>query len=625
MDKHNHECASCAHEEEESYTGRIILIVISLIIWLIGIFGNFSFPYNIIVFAAAGLIVGWKVFYNAANNIIHGKVFDENFLMGIAVIGGFIIGEYSDAIAVLIFYEVGELFQDIAVDNSKKSISSLLELKVDEINIVDNHGTHIEKTENVKVDTIILIRPGEKIPLDGILVEGETDVNTSSLTGESLPQHLRVNDEVISGCVNMSNTIKVKVTKEYQNSTVARILKLVQEATEKKTNTENFITRFAKWYTPLVVVSALLLAIIPLFFGGTIEVWGYRALVFLVISCPCALIISIPLSFFAGIGTSAKHGILIKGSNYLELLNRANVFVFDKTGTITKGEFEVQKIVVNSGSEEEIVKYAAYVENLSLHPIAKSISKYYSKDIDSKLITEHKEIAGYGVEAKIENHLVRAGNIDLMNRYEMVVEPAVETGTIVYVAVDDQYLGYLVIADGIKETSIKAIEELKSNGVRKTVMLTGDNQNVAEVIAGMVGIDEVYSKLLPDGKVNTLTNLMNNQDVVAFVGDGINDAPSIARSDVGIAMGGLGSDAAIEASDIVIMNDELKDLSQAKKIARKTMRIVKENIIGIIAVKVTFLILGALGLTTMWMAVVADVGVTVVAVLNSLRVMRNPK
>ncbi len=605
-----------------------IKIIISFILFIIAILISFSNEWiNKGIFVVSYLIVGYEVVKEAITNIFKGKVFDENFLMAIATIGAFIVGEFPEAVAVMLFYQVGELFQSYAVDKSRKSIANLMDIRPDFANMKCNGKIEKVNPEKIKIGDIIVVKPGEKIPLDGKVTYGESLIDTSALTGESVPRKVKMGDEVISGCINKNGLIEIEVTKEFGESTVSKILDLVENASNKKSKSENFITKFARYYTPAVVIIAVILAIIPpLILNDTKFVdWLYRALTFLVVSCPCALVISIPLGFFGGIGGASKMGILIKGSNYLEALANTEIVVFDKTGTLTKGIFEVQKIENIEISKEELLKYVAYAENYSNHPIAMSVKKAYNKEINSKNIGKTEELSGLGIKAIVEEKEVLVGNEKLMKENNIEYTKCNDIGTILYVAINGQFKGYIVIADEIKEDSLRAISSLKNMNIKKTVMLTGDKREVGEHIAKKLGIDKTYTELLPDGKVQKVEELLKEKDTKAklvFVGDGINDAPVLAMSDIGIAMGGLGSDAAIEAADIVIMTDEPLKLVNAIKISRKTMRIVKENIIFAIGVKIAVLILSAFGISTMWEAVFADVGVSVIAIINALRVLR---
>ena len=607
---------------------KLIQIIISLIIFLIAFLVPFKQEIiNTILFVISYLIVGFEILWKAIRNILRGKVFDENFLMAIASVGAFAIGEYSEGTAVMLFYQVGELFQDYAVDKSRKSIASLMDIRPD-VAFVKRDGK-IEKVspEEVKIGETIVVKPGEKVPLDGKVIEGTSMLDTSALTGESIPRDVNVGDEVLSGCINKNGVLTVEVEKEFGESTVSKILDLVENASSRKAKTENFITKFAKYYTPIVVITALLLAVIPTIVFGfeTFQEWLYRALTFLVVSCPCALVISIPLGFFGGIGGASKKGVLVKGSNYLEALSQVEIVVFDKTGTLTKGIFEVQKIETKDFSKDELLKLAAYAESYSNHPISISLKKAYGKEIDQKLISKTEEISGHGVRSVVGGKEVLVGNDKLMKQNNIDYTICNDVGTILYVAVDGKFAGYILIADEIKEDAKEIIRKLKANNIQKIVMLTGDKKEVGESIAKELGIDTVYSELLPDQKVEKVEELMKEKSKkgkLVFVGDGINDAPVLAISDIGIAMGALGSDAAIEAADIVIMTDEPSKIDNAIKISKKTMRIVKQNIVFAIFVKVLVLLLTAIGLGTMWEAVFADVGVLVLAIINALRALR---
>ena len=555
-------------------------------------------------------------------------MFDENFLMSVATIGAFFIGEYPEAVAVMLFYQVGEWFQSAAVDQSRKSIAKLMDIRPDSANLLVNGQIKAVAPDTIEIGQQILVKPGEKVPLDGQIIDGSSMVDTSALTGESVPRTVKVGDEILGGFINKNGALTINVTKKFGDSTVSKILDLVENASSKKAPAENFISKFARYYTPVVVVLAVLLAVIPpfIFPDTSINEWVYRALTFLVISCPCALVISVPLSFFGGIGGASKLGVLIKGSNYLEILANTETIVFDKTGTLTKGNFVVQNITSVVLPEEELLRLTATAEQLSTHPIAISIKESYGKE--TVPATAIEEVAGHGIKATIEGKTVLVGNAKLMKQFGIEAPEVKEAGTLIFVAIDNQFAGYLVIADQLKPDAISAIKELKAEGVKQTVMLTGDNQQVAEAIAKEVGVDKVYAELLPDGKVDRLEELLkasSPKNKVAFVGDGMNDAPVLARADVGIAMGGLGSDAAIEAADVVIMNDEPSRIASAIKLSRKTLRIVKQNIIFAIAVKIIVLVLGALGLASMQAAVFADVGVTIIAVLNAMRCLRVEK
>ncbi|WP_294479011.1 heavy metal translocating P-type ATPase [uncultured Ruminococcus sp.] len=571
-------------------------------------------------------VIGYDVLWKAVRGIIHGQVFDENFLMCVATVGALFVGEYPEASAVMLFYQTGELFQSVAVGRSRKSISDLMDICPEYANVERDGQLEEVDPEEVELDSIIVVKPGEKIPLDGVIIEGSSSVDTAALTGESLPRSVKAGDEVISGCINQSGLLKVKVTKEYEDSTVTKILELVENSATKKAKSENFITRFARYYTPSVVIAAAVLAVLPpLILGSGWADWIHRALIFLVISCPCALVISVPLSFFGGIGGASKRGILVKGGNYLEALANAETVVFDKTGTLTKGSFEVTKIHTDSMGEDELLDLAAHAESYSDHPIAKSVCAKFGKEVDHGRITSDEEISGHGIRAVIDGREVFAGNKKLMEQQSVSVPECGCRGTMVHVAADGGYAGHIVISDVVKETSAEAIKSLKENGVKQTVMLTGDAKSTAEEVANTLGLDKVYAELLPADKVEKVEELLKEKQEgssLVFVGDGINDAPVLTRADVGIAMGSLGSDAAIEAADIVLMDDDPAKISLAMKIARKTVRIVRENIVFALGVKALVLILGALGIANMWLAVFADVGVSVIAILNAMRTMK---
>ena len=608
-----------------------IKIIIALILFIVAITINFNNEWiNNSIYIISYIIVGFEIVKKAFRNIIRGKVFDENFLMTVATLGAFAIGEFPEAVAVMLFYQIGELFQSYAVDKSRKSISSLMDIRPDFANVQRN-GT-IEKVDpdDVKIGEIIVVKPGEKIPLDGYVVEGSSSLDTKALTGESLPREIQEDDEVLSGSININGVIKIKVTKEYGQSTVSKILDLVENASSKKAKSENFITKFASYYTPIVVIIAVILAIVPplVIKGALFSEWIYRALSFLVVSCPCALVISIPLSFFGGIGGASKMGILIKGSNYLEQLANTEIIVFDKTGTLTEGVFEVQIVNAIDISKEELLKITAHAENYSNHPISLSVKKAYNNEIDEKQIIKTEELSGRGVIATIGNQEVLVGNEKLMIEKQIDFTKCNDIGTILYVAIDGKFAGYILIADKIKEDSKIAIKNLKEKNIKQTIMLTGDRKEVGESVAKELGLDKVYTELLPDGKVEKVESLLKEKSQkgkLAFVGDGINDAPVLAISDIGIAMGGLGSDAAIEAADVVLMTDEPSKIVNAISLSKKTMRIVKENIVFAISIKVLVLILSALGLSTMWQAVFADVGVSIIAIINALRALNVKK
>ena len=578
-----------------------------------------------VIYLVPYLVIGYDIVYKAARNISHGQVFDENFLMMIATFGAFGVGEYSEAVAVMLFYQVGELFQGYAVGKSRQSISDMMDICPEYANIEEDGVLKQVDPDDVEVGSIIVVKPGERIPLDGIVVEGESLIDTAALTGESVPRSAKAGDEIISGCVNGSGTLKVKTTKEFDDSTVAKILELVENASSKKAKVENFITRFAKYYTPVVTIGAVILAILPpLILGGGWAEWIQRACIFLVISCPCALVISVPLGFFGGIGAASKIGVLVKGSNYLEAVAEMTTIVFDKTGTLTKGEFKVTDVITENGSKEELIELAALGEGYSNHPIANSIREAYGKELDLNRVTNTEEIAGHGIKAVIDGKTVLLGNEKLMKSESIFYTPCKSMGTVVYVACNGVFEGAVVISDTIKDGAKEAIRDMKQVGVRHTVMLTGDRREAAETVAQTLGIDEVHAELLPGGKVEQVEALLKaekEKERLAFVGDGINDAPVLTRADIGIAMGSMGSDAAIEAADIVLMDDDVTKIASVVRIARKTLRIVKQNIVFALAIKALVLILGALGMANMWEAVFADVGVSVIAILNSMRTL----
>lgn len=614
--------------EKENHKKEILKILISAALLAIGLVSKLPTMVELTIFLISYLIVGGEVLLRAAQNIKRGQVFDENFLMSIATIGAFLVGEFPEGVGVMLFYQVGELFQDIAVNRSRKSISELMDIRPDFANLKVGNDILKVSPEEVKIGDIIIVKPGEKVPLDGKVIDGNSMVDTSALTGESLPRELEAGNNALSGFININGLLTIEVTKNFGESTVSKILDLVQNASSKKAPTENFITKFARYYTPAVVFGALAIALIPPLFveGATFSDWVYRALIFLVISCPCALVISIPLGFFGGIGGASNKGILVKGSNYLEALNYVETVVFDKTGTLTKGVFNVTEINPQKGrTKEELLELTAYAESYSNHPIANSILKKYGKEVKKNLVENYDEIAGHGARVKVDGIEILAGNIKLMDKENIDYEKIESTGTIVHVAVDNKYAGYIVISDEVKEDSANAIKALKEIGVKKIVMLTGDTKFVGEKIGKSLGIDEVYSELLPNEKVEKL-ELIDSQKSprgkLVYVGDGINDAPVLARADIGMAMGGLGSDAAIEAADIVIMTDEPSKIVTAIKIAKRTRKIVWQNIVFALGVKGIFLIMGAFGVATMWEAVFADVGVAVIAILNSMRVMK---
>ena len=584
-------------------------------------FGLFMIPY---------LVIGYDILKKAFKGVLNKQVFDENFLMAVATVGAILLGDYSEGVAVMLFYQIGELFQSYAVGKSRRNISELMDIRPDYANIEKDGTLEQVDPDEVEIGTIIVVQPGEKVPIDGVITEGTSTLNTSALTGESLPRDAKAGDEVISGCINMTGLLKIRTTKEFGESTVSKILELVENSSSRKSRSENFISKFAKYYTPAVCYGALALALIPpvvLLIMGKPAMWGdwiYRALTFLVISCPCALVISIPLSFFAGIGGASNQGILVKGSNYLETLAQTKYVVFDKTGTMTQGVFEVSGIHHNEIPDEKLLEYAALAECSSSHPISKSLQKAYGKPIDRNRVTDIEEISGNGVIAKVDGVSVAAGNTKLMDRLGIAYQDCHHVGTVVHMAIDGKYAGHILISDIIKPHAKEAIAELKKAGISKTIMLTGDSKRVADQVAGELGIQEVYSELLPADKVSRVEELLNQKsekDKLAFVGDGINDAPVLSRADIGIAMGALGSDAAIEAADIVLMDDDPLKISKAIKIARKCIRIVYENIYFAIGIKILCLILGALGIANMWVAIFADVGVMILAVLNAIRTL----
>ncbi len=606
---------------------KLIKIILALILFAFSMVIKFENVWiNNILFVISYIIVGFEIIIKALRNIFRGKVFDENFLMTIATIGAFGIGEFPEAVAVMLFYQIGELFQDYAIDKSRKSISDLMDIKPDYANIEKNGNIQKVSPDSVKIGDTIIVKPGERVPLDGVVIEGTSNLDTKALTGESLPRNVKKDDEILSGSINLNSILKIKVTKEYNESTVSRILDLVENASSKKSKSENFITKFAHYYTPIVVFIALILAVIPpiIIKETTFSQWIYRALSFLVVSCPCALVISIPLSFFGGIGGASKIGILIKGSNYIEQLAKTEIIVFDKTGTLTEGVFDVQKIEAIGINKEELLKIIAYAENYSNHPISQSVKRAYNKKIDEKQIKKYEELAGRGIIATIGEHEVVVGNEELMKERKIKFEKTNLIGTILYVAIENKYVGYILISDKTKSDAQDTIKKLKKNNIKQIVMLTGDKKNVGESVAKELGLDKVYTELLPDGKVAKVESLLkekSQEGKLAFVGDGINDAPVLAISDIGIAMGGLGADSAIEAADIVLMTDEPSKIVSAIDLSKKTMRIVKQNIVFAISIKIIILILSALGLSTMWWAVFADVGVSILAIINALRVL----
>lgn len=606
---------------------RIIIAAVLIVVFsLLPAEGYLRF----VLFMIPYLVIGYDILKKAFKGILNKQVFDENFLMAVATVGAILLGDYSEGVAVMLFYQIGELFQSYAVGKSRRNISELMDIRPDYANIEKDGALEQVDPDEVEIGTIIVVQPGEKVPIDGVITEGTSTLNTSALTGESLPRDAKAGDEVISGCINMTGLLKIRTTKEFGESTVSKILELVENSSSRKSRSENFISKFAKYYTPAVCYGALALALIPpvvLLIMGKPAMWGdwiYRALTFLVISCPCALVISIPLSFFAGIGGASNQGILVKGSNYLETLAQTKYVVFDKTGTMTQGVFEVSGIHHNKMPDGKLLEYAALAECSSSHPISKSLQKAYGKPIDRNRVSDIEEISGNGVIAKVDGVSVAAGNTKLMNRLGIAYQDCHHVGTVVHMAIDGKYAGHILISDIIKPHAKEAIAELKKAGISKTVMLTGDSKRVADQVAEELGIQEVYSELLPADKVSRVEELLNQKsekDKLAFVGDGINDAPVLSRADIGIAMGALGSDAAIEAADIVLMDDDPLKISKAIKIARKCIRIVYENIYFAIGIKVLCLILGALGIANMWMAIFADVGVMIIAVLNAIRTL----
>ena len=618
-------------KQRKMLTRIIITFILFVVLMLCEHTGMFETIENtwilFVIYLIPYLVIGYDIVYKAARNISHGQVFDENFLMMIATFGAFGVKEYSEAVAVMLFYQVGELFQGYAVGKSRQSISDMMDICPEYANLeVDGKLEQVDP-DDVEIGSMIVIKPGERIPLDGVVVEGESLIDTAALTGESVPRKATVGDEIISGCVNGSNTLKVRTTKEFDDSTVAKILELVENASSKKAKMENFITKFAKYYTPVVTIGAALLAVLPpLILGGGWGEWIQRACIFLVISCPCALVISVPLGFFGGIGAASKIGVLVKGSNYLEAVAEMTTIVFDKTGTLTKGEFKVQEILPQQCSKEELLELAALGEGYSTHPIAGSIKEAYGKEIDLNRIGQAQEIAGHGICIPVDGKEVLIGNEKLMKSKGIRYIPCEKTGTIVYAAQNGEYAGAIVISDTVKEGAKEAIRSMKQVGVKKCVMLTGDSREAARAVAEELGIDEVYAQLLPGDKVSKVEELLNSQkekEKLAFAGDGINDAPVLTRADVGIAMGSMGSDAAIEAADVVLMDDDVRKIAQVVKISRKTLRIVKQNIVFALLVKALVLILGAFGMANMWEAVFADVGVSVIAIINAMRTLKS--
>ncbi|MBQ9000186.1 MAG: cadmium-translocating P-type ATPase [Clostridium sp.] len=632
-ESNNEEHHGHTHEFKENngflgYAKDNLLLIIGTIVYIIALaYKSNDNLLSFILFGVSYLIIGGEVILNAIKNIIRGEIFDENFLMSIATIGAFFIGEYPEAVAVMLFYQIGEVFQGYAVNKSRKSISSLMNIRADHANVLRDDKEIRVSPEDVSIGEFIIVKPGERVPLDGTVLEGTSFIDTSALTGESVPREVTTGNEILSGSINNNGVLKVKVDKEYGESTVARILELVENASNKKAPTEKFITKFAKVYTPIVVAIAVLVAIIPpiIIKDATFSEWIYKALSILVVSCPCALVVSIPLGFFSGIGAASKKGILVKGGNYLEALRDSEIVVFDKTGTLTKGIFEVTEINSINMSKEELLEITAMGESLSNHPIAMSIANAYGKEVNKDEIKDYKEISGHGIEVTIRENDVLLGNSKLMKSNNIDYNDIDSIGTIVHVAINGEYKGNIVISDEIKENVKEALTELKEVGIKKTIMLTGDNKNVADKVAMDIGIDEVYSELLPGDKVSKIEEILNkktSKGKVLFVGDGINDAPVLARADIGVAMGGIGSDAAIEAADVVLMKDKIEEISEAIRVSRRTNMILWQNIIFSLGVKIIVMLLVILGLTNMWAAVFADVGVTLIAVLNSMRIIR---
>lgn len=623
------------NKKQKKMFTRIIITSVMVVVWnFIPVTGIWKF----LLYLSAYLVIGYDILKKAGKGILNKRVFDENFLMAIATVGAFLLaiytksGDYNEAIAVMLFYQIGELFQSYAVGKSRKNISALMDIRPDYANVERNGKLEKVDPDEVEVQSIIIVQPGEKVPLDGVVTEGKSTLNTSALTGESLPRDVKVGDEIFSGCINMTGVLKIRTTKEFEESTVSKILELVENSTSRKSKSENFISKFARIYTPAVCYGALILAVLPplvqlLFLGQTAQwgVWIYRALTFLVISCPCALVISIPLSFFAGIGGASKEGILIKGSNYMETLSQAKYVVFDKTGTLTQGVFEVSAIHHNEMTNEKLLEYAALAECASSHPISKSLQKAYGKEIDRNRVTDIQEISGHGVIAKVDGKEVAAGNGKLMEKLGISYKECHKVGTVIHMVIEGKYEGHIVISDIPKPHAKEAIVNLKNSGVKKTVMLTGDSRRVAEDVASSLGVDEVYSELLPADKVTQVEKLLDTKsekEKLVFVGDGINDAPVLTRADIGIAMGAMGSDAAIEAADVVLMDDDPLKIAKAIKISRKCLRIVYQNIVFALVIKFGCLALGAIGIANMWFAIFADVGVMIIAILNAIRALR---
>ena len=605
-----------------------LLVIVNILRHVTDIGGTPGFVIYLCAYLVIYLVIGYDILRKAGKGIINGRPFDECFLMAFATLGAFALaiiqrsGDYNEAVAVMLFYQIGELFQSIAVGRSRRNISDLMDIRPDYANIEKDGSLVQVDPDEVEIGTVIVVQPGEKVPIDGVVVEGSSSLNTAALTGESVPRDVREGDEIISGCINLTGVLRIRTTKAFGESTVSRILELVENASSRKSRSEEFISRFARYYTPAVVFSALALAIIPPLFAGNWSMWIYRALTFLVISCPCALVISIPLSFFAGIGGASREGILVKGSNFLEMLSKTKTVVFDKTGTLTRGVFEVVAVHHAAIDEKKIIELAAHVEGYSSHPISKSIQKAFGGEIDLSRVSDVEEISGHGVVGKVDGKTVAAGNMKLMDRLRIKAHDCHSVGTIIHVAYDGSYVGHIVISDVVKPDSKAAIAALKASGVQKTVMLTGDAQGIAANVAAELGIDEYHASLLPEDKVRMVERLLEGGNKLAFVGDGINDAPVLTRADLGIAMGAMGSDAAIEAADVVLMDDNPMKIAKAISISRKCLRIVYQNIVFALAVKFACLILGALGITNMWAAIFADVGVMVIAVLNSIRALR---
>ena len=606
----------------------VLLVSVNLVRLMFEPQGTAGFVFNLCAYVIIYLIIGYDILKKAAKGIINGRPFDECFLMAFATLGAFALailqksGDYNEAVAVMLFYQIGELFQSIAVGRSRRNISDLMDIRPDYANI-EKDGSLVQlDPDEVEIGSVIIVQPGEKVPIDGLVVEGVSSLNTAALTGESIPRDVREGDEIISGCINLTGVLKIRTNKAFGESTVSKILELVENASSRKSKSEEFISRFARYYTPAVVLSAIALAVIPPIFVGNWSMWIYRALTFLVISCPCALVISIPLSFFAGIGGASHEGVLVKGSNFLEMLSKTKTVVFDKTGTLTQGVFEVVAVHHAAIDEHEIIELAAHVESYSSHPISKSLQKAYGMEIERSRVSDVEEISGHGVVGNVDGKTVAAGNLKLMKKLGIEAHDCHSVGTIIHVAVDGSYVGHIVISDVVKPESKAAISALKESGVQKTVMLTGDSESIATKVASELGIDEFHAGLLPEDKVRIVESLLDDKEKLAFVGDGINDAPVLTRADLGIAMGAMGSDAAIEAADIVLMDDNPMKIAKAIKISRKCLRIVYQNIVFALAVKFACLILGALGITNMWAAIFADVGVMVIAVLNAIRALK---